>query len=60
MTSKIIRVRIEAPIKFDCNDLFSRFEQQILFLEKQAETTEPTTDRHEHDGPSKGVSFQNT
>ena len=36
-----------------CNDLFSRFEQQILFLEKQAETTEPTTDR-------RGVSFQNT
>ena len=38
-----------------CNDLFSRFEQQILFLEKQAETTEPTTDRHEHDGPSRGL-----
>ena len=37
-----------------CNDLFSRFEQQILFLEKQAETTEPTTDRHGHDGPSQG------
>ena len=35
------------------NDLFSRFEQHILFLEKQAETTEPTTDR-------RGVSFQNT
>ena len=38
-----------------CNDLFSRFEQQILFLEKQAETTEPTMDRHEHDGPSRGL-----
>ena len=38
-----------------CNDLFSRFEQQILSLEKQAETTEPTTDRHEHDGPSRGL-----
>ena len=38
-----------------CNDLFSHFEQQILFLEKQAETTEPTTDRHEHDGPSRGL-----
>ena len=38
-----------------CNDLFSRFEQQILFLEKQAKTTEPTTDRHEHDGPSRGL-----
>ena len=36
-----------------CNDLFSRFEQQILILEKQAETMEPTTDR-------RGVSFQNT
>ena len=36
----------------DCNDLFSRFEQQILFLEKQAEATDPTTDRHGHDGPS--------
>ena len=29
------------------------FEQQILFLEKQAETTEPTTERHGHDGPSR-------
>ena len=38
-----------------CNDLFSRFEQQILFLEKQAETTEPTTERHGHDGPSQGL-----
>ena len=37
-----------------CNDLFSRFEQQILFLEKQAETTEPTMNRHRHDGPSWG------
>ena len=36
-----------------CNDLFSRCEQQILFLEKLAETTEPTTDRHGHDGPSR-------
>ena len=36
-----------------CNDTFSRFEQQILFLEKQAETTEPTTERHGHDGPSR-------
>ena len=35
-----------------CNDLFSRFEQQILFLEKQAEATNPTMDRHGHDGPS--------
>ena len=38
-----------------CNDLFSRFEQQILILEKQAETTEPTTDRHGYDGPSRGL-----
>ena len=37
-----------------CNDLFSHFEKQILFLEKQAETTDPTTDRHGHDGPSWG------
>ena len=37
-----------------CNDLFSRFEQQILFLEKQAEATDPTTDRHGNDGPSQG------
>ena len=35
--------------------LFSRFEQQILFLEKQAEATDPTTDRHGHDGPSQGL-----
>ena len=32
-------------IKSECNDLFSRFEQQILFLEKLSESTEPTTDR---------------
>ena len=38
-----------------CNDLFSRFEQQILFLEKQAEATDPTMDRHGHDGPSQGL-----
>ena len=38
-----------------CNDLFSRFEQQILFLEKQAEVTDPTMDRHGHDGPSQGL-----
>ena len=37
-----------------CNDLFSRFEQQILFLGKLAETTDPTTDHHWHDGPSRG------
>ena len=37
-----------------CNDLFSRFEQQLLFLEKLAEKTDPTTDRHGHDGPSRG------
>ena len=38
-----------------CNGLFSHFEQQILFMEKQAKTTEPTTDRHGHDGPSRGL-----
>ena len=38
-----------------CNDLFSHFEQQILFLEKQAEATDPTTDRHGHDEPSQGL-----
>ena len=38
-----------------CNDLFSCFEQQILFLEKQAEATNQTTDRHGHDGPSQGL-----
>ena len=37
---------------FVCNDPFSRFEQQTSILEKLAETTEPTTDRHRHDGPS--------
>ena len=40
---------------YQCNDLFSRFEQQILFLEKQAEAMDPTTDRHGHDGPSQGL-----
>ena len=40
---------------YDCNDLFSRFEKQILFLEKQAEATNPTTDRHGHDVPSHGL-----
>ena len=37
---------------YKCNDLFSRFEQQISILEKLAEATDPTTDRHGHDGPS--------
>ena len=32
--------------------MFSRFEQQILILEKQAEATDQTTIRHGHDGPS--------
>ena len=31
------------------------FEQQILFLEKKAEATDPTTDRHGHEGPSQGL-----
>ena len=38
-----------------CNDLFSRFEQQTSILEKLAEMTDPTTDRHGHDGPSQGL-----
>ena len=42
-------------MKYYCNDLFSRFEQQILFLEKQAEMTEAMMDRHGHDGPSRGL-----
>ena len=41
--------------KTNCNDLFSRFEQQILFLKKKAEATDPTMDRHGHDGPSQGL-----
>ena len=39
----------------DCNDLFSRFEQQISILEKLAEATDPTMDRHGHNGPSQGL-----
>ena len=35
--------------------MVSHFEQQVLFLEKQAEATDPTTDRHGHDGPSQGL-----
>ena len=42
----------------ECNDLFSLFEQQILFLEKLAETTDLTTDRHGHDGPSRVSRFK--
>ena len=38
-----------------CNDPFSHFEQQILFLEKQAETMEPTTELHGHDRTSQGL-----
>ena len=38
-----------------CNDLFSHFEQQTSILEKLAEMTDPTTDRHGHDGPSQGL-----
>ena len=39
----------------ECNDLFSRFEQQTSILEKQAEATDQTTIRHGHDGPSQGL-----
>ena len=42
----------------NCNDLFSRFEQQTSILEKLAETTDPTTDRHGHDGLSRGSRFK--
>ena len=45
----------DGQIGIYCNDLVSRFEQQILILEKQAEATDPTTDRHGHDGPSQGL-----
>ena len=38
-----------------CNDLFSRFEQQTSILKKLAEATNPTTDRHGHDGPLQGL-----
>ena len=38
-------------VKGLCNDLFSRFEQQILFLEKLSWSTDPMTDRHGHDRP---------
>ena len=31
----------------------SRFEQQTSILEKLAEATDPTTERHGHDGPSR-------
>ncbi len=41
-----------------CNDLFSAFEQQTSILEKLAETTDPTTDRHGHDGPSQTAQSQ--
>ena len=37
------------------NDPFSRFEQQTSILEKLAEATDPTTERHGHDGPSQGL-----
>ena len=38
-----------------CNDLFSRFEQQTSIQEKLEEATDPTTDRHGHDGHSQGL-----
>ena len=31
------------------------FEQQTSILEKLAEATDPTTERHGHDGPSQGL-----
>ena len=55
-----VRTRLNATCRTKevdnrCNDLFSRFEQQILFLEKQAEATDSTMDRYGHDGPSQGL-----
>ena len=41
--------------KIYCSDPFSRFEQQTSILEKLAEATDPTTERHGHDGPSQGL-----
>ena len=38
-----------------CNNPFSRFKQQTSILEKLAEATDPTTERHGHDGPSQGL-----
>ena len=38
-----------------CNDPFSRLEQQTSILEKLAEATDPTTERHGHDEPSQGL-----
>ena len=40
-------------LKKKCNDPFSRFEQQTSILEKLAEATDPTMERHWHDGPSR-------
>ena len=39
----------------NCNDLFSRFEQQTSILEKLAEATDPTMDRQGLDRPSQGL-----
>ena len=39
----------------NCNDPFSRFEQQTSILEKLAEATDPTTERNGHDGQSQGL-----
>ena len=46
---------ISRPSIIEFNDLFSRFEQQTSILEKLAEATDPTTERHGHDGPSQGL-----
>ena len=52
---KYVNFLVSCKFEQSCNDLFSRFEQQTLFLEKLAEATDPTTDRHGHDGPSQGL-----
>ena len=43
--ANVPKVRQRASYMIRCNDLFSRFEQQTLILEKLAGTTDPTTDR---------------
>ena len=52
--ANIPKVRQRASYMIRFNDLFSRFEQPTLNIEKLAETTDPTTDRHGHDEPSRG------
>ena len=50
-----LRLYFSSKVPFLCNDPFSLFEQQTSILEKLAEATDPTTERHGHDGPSQGL-----